>query len=131
MIAAQLASQVSSAERRRILSSRAPELGAYGLVLRGQDLLFRYRREANAHARNLFEEAAALDPDYGRVYAGMSHTLYLAWRYGWADKEEACLDRAVAMAVKRSSGTGSMRAAMRNSAARGSIRSAMPNGSAL
>ena len=100
MIAAQLASQVSSAERRRILSSRAPELGAYGLVLRGQDLLFRYRREANAHARNLFEEAAALDPDYGRVYAGMSHTLYLAWRYGWADKEEACLDRAVALAVE-------------------------------
>ncbi len=100
MIAARLASQVSSAERRRILSSRAPELGAYGLVLRGQDLLFRYRREANAHARHLFEAAEALDPDYGRVYSGMSHSLYLAWRYGWADKEEACLDRAVAMAVE-------------------------------
>jgi TolB-like protein/Flp pilus assembly protein TadD len=97
-IAAMLAGQLSAAERRRILAGRVPEVGAYGLVLRGQDLMIQFRRETNAHARHLFEEAAKLDPEYGRVYAGMSHSFNLAWRYGWADRPEASLDRAVALA---------------------------------
>jgi adenylate cyclase len=100
MIAARLASQVSEAERRRILTARDPDVDAYGLVLRGQDLMVRFRQDSNSHARHLFEEAAALDPGYGRVYSGMSHSFYLAWRYGWADEKELCLDRAVNLAIE-------------------------------
>jgi adenylate cyclase len=98
MIAARLASQLSAAERHRILTSRVPELGAYGLVLRGQDLMTQFRRETNVHARHLFEQAGRLDPEYGRLYAGMSHSFNLAWRYGWEERPEACLSEAVALA---------------------------------
>lgn len=98
MIASRLAVQISAAEQRRILSENPPELPAYGLVLRGQDLSLRYRREANLHARRLFEYAAEIDPDYGRCYAGMSRTFNLAWRYHWTPDPDAALDKAVDLA---------------------------------
>jgi adenylate cyclase len=97
-IAARLAIQISSAERRRMNLLQVPDLRAYGLVLRGHDLSLRFRKEANLHARRLFEQAAETDLDYGRSYAGISRTFNLAWRYHWADDPEACLNRAVELA---------------------------------
>jgi adenylate cyclase len=98
MIAARLAVQISAAEQRRLLAQQPPELRAYGLVLRGQDLSLRYRQEANLHARRLFEHAAEIDPDYGRCYAGMSRTFNFAWRYRWTPDPTAALDKAVDLA---------------------------------
>ena len=98
MIAARLAVQISAAEQRRFLAENPPELRAYGLILRGQDLSLRYRKEANLHARRLFEHAAEIDPDYGRCYAGMSRTFNLAWRYHWTPDPPAALDKAVDLA---------------------------------
>lgn len=97
-IAARLASQLSAAERRRILAAREPKIGAYGLVLRGQELLLRYRRATNAHARRLFEEASALDSDYGRTYAGLARTFSEDWRYRWTDQSSHGLDQAILLA---------------------------------
>jgi adenylate cyclase len=98
MIAARLAVQISAAEQRRLLAENPPELRAYGLILRGQDLSLRCRQEANLHARRLFEHAAEIDPDYGRCYAGMSRTFNLAWRYHWTPDPPAALDQAVDLA---------------------------------
>ncbi|MGH6900422.1 MAG: adenylate/guanylate cyclase domain-containing protein [Geminicoccaceae bacterium] len=98
MIAARLAVQISAAEQRRLLAEQPPELRAYGLILRGQDLSLRFRQESNLHARRLFEHAAEIDPDYGRCYAGMSRTFNLAWRYHWTPKPELALDKAVDLA---------------------------------
>jgi adenylate cyclase len=98
MIAARLALQISAAEQRRLLAEAPPDLRAYGLILRGQDLSLHFRKEANLHARRLFEHAAEIDPDYGRCYAGMSRTFNLAWRYHWTPKPELALDKAVDLA---------------------------------
>lgn len=100
MIAARLVVQIGAAEQRRLLAEHPPELRAYGLILRGQDLSLRYRREANSHARRLFEHAAEIDPRYGRCYAGMSRTFNLAWRYRWIPDPEAALDKALDLAMK-------------------------------
>ena len=97
-LAAGLAVRISEAERRLLERQTVPELRAYGLVLRGQHLVFRYRRESVLHARRLFERAIAVDPDYGRAYAGMSRTYNLVWRYRWDADPEACLERAVELA---------------------------------
>ena len=59
VIAARLAVQIDAAEQRRLLSEAPPDLRAYGLILRGQQLSLLVAREANLHARRLFEEAAA------------------------------------------------------------------------
>ena len=98
MIAARLAVQISAAEQRRLLAEHPPDLRAYGLILRGQDLSLRFRQEANLHARRLFEHAAEIDPDYGRCYAGLSRTFNLAWRYHWTPEPEVALDKAVDLA---------------------------------
>jgi adenylate cyclase len=98
IIAARLAVQITAAEQRRLVSEHPPDLQAYGLVLRGQDLGLQFRKEANLHARRLFEQAAEIDPDYGRCYAGLSRTFNLAWRYRWARSPDAALDRAVELA---------------------------------
>jgi len=98
VIAARCASQVAAAERRRISSLPPSDLRAYGLVLRGQELGIQFRREANLHARRLFEEAAHFDPSYSRSYAGMSRTFNLAWRYRWTDAPDSALDKAVELA---------------------------------
>lgn len=100
LIAARLAIQVSAAEGRRLANANPPHIRAYGLIIRGQDLYYRYRRESNLHARRLFEQAATIDPYYGRSYAGISRTFNLAWRYRWTDSPEEALDNAVDLALK-------------------------------
>lgn len=100
VIASQLSIQIAAAERRRMQSFAPAELRAYGLVLRGHDLSLQYRRDANLHARRLFEEATAMDPGFARSYAGMSRTFNFAWRYRWADSPEIALDRAVELALE-------------------------------
>jgi adenylate cyclase len=99
IIAARLALQVSAAERRRALAAHAPDLRAYGLILRGQHLSFQFKKEANLYARRLFEHAVEVDPRYGRSYAGLSRTFNFAWRYRWAEAPEAALDKAVELAL--------------------------------
>jgi TolB-like protein len=99
MVAGRLAVQISAAEQRRI-AENPPELPAYGLVLRGQELSLQYRSQANLHARRLFEQAAAIDPGYGRSYAGMSRTFNIAWQYRWPPEPKAALDTACELALE-------------------------------
>jgi TolB-like protein/Flp pilus assembly protein TadD len=98
VIAARLAVQIDAAERRRLSETEPPNLQAYGLILRGQHLSFQFRKEANAHARRLFEQAAEFDPGYGRCYAAMSRTCNFDWRYAWSESPNASLDQAVELA---------------------------------
>ncbi len=103
LITARLAIQISAAEGRRQASANTPDIRAYGLIVRGSDLNYRYKREANLHARRLFERAATIDPNYGRSYAGISRTFNLAWRYRWTESPEEALDQAVELAAKATS----------------------------
>lgn len=93
-VASRLAVQIDLAQLRR--ESRDPhDMRAYGLVLRGQQLIMGFTREANAHARRLFEEALEVAPDFGRAYGALSRTHNLDWRYEWSPTPEASLDAAV------------------------------------
>lgn len=98
MVSARVALQIDAQERRRLAAQTHPALYAYGLVLRGQDSGLRFLRDANLHARRLFEEARSLDPGYGRSHAAMSRTFNLEWRYNWSGDPDAALDRALALA---------------------------------
>ena len=96
--ASRLAVQIDAAERRRFAAQAYPSLDAYGLILRGQDLSFRFRPDSNSHARRLFEQARDLDPHYGRSYAAISRTFNVEWRYNWAKDPEAALTEALTLA---------------------------------
>jgi adenylate cyclase len=105
-VAARLAVHVSATERRRLLTAHMPPMSAYAFHLRGQDLLLRYRAESNSHARRMFEEAVSFDPTWGRLYAGLSRTFNLAWRYRWDANAAECLDRAQKLALEAVSRDG-------------------------
>jgi adenylate cyclase len=96
-VASRLAVQIDLAERRQE-SYYPSDMRAYGLVLRGRHLITRFTKEANAHARRLFEEAIAIAPDYGRAYSAMSRTHNLDWRYSWSPEPDLSLDTAVDLA---------------------------------
>ena len=73
---------------------------AYGLVLRGQELLLLHERGANSVARQHYERAVELDPAYARAYAAISRTLNFDWRYSWSSEAGGSLDRALDFANK-------------------------------
>ncbi len=68
---------------------RAPtnNLEAYDYWLRGVESLLRAlyerKKEANAQARQMFEKAIELDPQYAGAYAGLGFSYFLDWFYQW------------------------------------------------
>ena len=96
--ASRLAVHIDMAERRRLMSQNHPNIHAYGMMLRGQDLSFRFRPESNWHARRLYEQARSLDPRYARSYAALSRTFNVEWRYAWTNDPEAALNEALKLA---------------------------------
>lgn len=96
--ASRLAVHIEHAEKRRLQTQHHPNVHAYGLILRGQELDSRFRPDSNAHARRLFEQARAIDPQYGRSYAAISRTFNVEWRYHWARDPESALSEALKLA---------------------------------
>ena len=93
-VAARLSVQIDFAERRQ--ESPCPrDMRAYGLLVRGQHLILRFTKEANAHARRLFDEAIELAPEYSRAYSAISRTHNLDWRYSWSAAPDESLETAI------------------------------------
>ena len=84
---------LSSADREAAYRLSTPSLDAYDCYLRGRSYYFRYDRRSIGYARELFEQAIALDPAYGRAYAGISDCS--AWLYQNAGRNQPDLERAV------------------------------------
>ena len=98
MVVAGTAVQIDAAERKRALITPPNLLEAYSLSLKGQQHIFRYRREDNAVAQELYSTANELDSDYARAAAGISRSLNVGWRYNWIDDAEHPLDKALEFA---------------------------------
>jgi TolB-like protein/class 3 adenylate cyclase len=96
-VAARLSVQIDFAERRQE-SAYPRDMRAHGLLLRGQRSILRFTKEANWHARRLFEEAIDLAPEYSRAYSAMSRTHNLDWRYSWSPVPNRSLEEAIAFA---------------------------------
>jgi len=96
-VASRLAVQIDFAESRR--EAQFPrDMRAHGLVLRGHHLMLQFSKEANSHARRLFEEAIDVSPDYGRAFSEMSRGYNLDWRYSWTPSPDGSLDKALELA---------------------------------
>ena len=84
---------LSSADREAILRLSTENLDAYDCYLRGRSYFFKFDKRGIGYARELFEQAIAIDPSYGRAYAGISDcSIYL---YQNAGRDPADLERAV------------------------------------
>ena len=99
-ISGALALRVTSLELARSAAKPPSNLEAYDLVLRGRALLSRATRSGNAQARDLFERAIALDPNYAPAYVGLGLVNLLASNAGWTEDPVEARERAEKLAQK-------------------------------
>ena len=89
--------QLTLREQGYLVRKTTDNLEAYDTFLRGIEAFNRYTQEANAQARQLFEQAIELDPQYAEAYAGLSRTFSVDWIYQWSQDPQT-LERAFVLA---------------------------------
>jgi adenylate cyclase len=99
-IAGMLAANLTRVEQERAFKKPTENLSAYDLVLRGRERLSRPQRRSNREARELFEQAVALDPDYADAYAWLGRAYYEMVSNGWTEFPARTLDRVEEFAQK-------------------------------
>ena len=99
-ISGALALRVTGLELARSAAKPPNNLEAYDLVLRGRALLSRVTRSTNAQARDFFERAIALDPNYAPAYVGLGLVNLLASNAGWTEDPVEARERAEKLAQK-------------------------------
>jgi adenylate cyclase len=95
-----LAVRLTNIEQARIATKPPTSLQAYDLVLRGRDLLSRLTRTATSNARDMFERAIELDPNYAPAYVGLGRVDLVAVHLGWTPDPAGTLRRAEGHARK-------------------------------
>ena len=85
---------LTDSERERLTHKDTENLEAYDFLLRGKDLYLRFTREANDQARQMFEQAVALDPNFVPAYAELARVYIQARNHGWSESLVESLKRA-------------------------------------
>jgi adenylate cyclase len=96
-IVATVAGRLEDAEISTAIAKRTKSLPAYDCLLRGIQHLRGYGPDDNRHARELFEQAVALDPRYALAHAYLALSLLVENRYGGAS--DAIKQRALDIAT--------------------------------
>jgi adenylate cyclase len=101
-IVARLQVEVLAAEVVRVRRVPTENLTAYDFYLRGWEKAVRAyvetNRETNTQARQLFEQAIALDPQYALAYTGLGMTHFQDWYLRWSSDLVQSMQRAMALA---------------------------------
>jgi TolB-like protein len=97
-VASALALSIDEARLGRARREPLSDLQVYDCWLRGMDALRRGTAADDAQARELFERALELDPDYARAHAGVSLSHFnewscQAWEH-WDEKERLAFEAA-------------------------------------
>jgi class 3 adenylate cyclase/TolB-like protein/Flp pilus assembly protein TadD len=85
-------------EEERVLAKPTGSLAAYELVLRGREVLANATHEKNDEARELFQHAIDLDPNYAAAYAALGGSHFEAVVSGWTEFRDEELERAETLA---------------------------------
>jgi serine/threonine protein kinase/Flp pilus assembly protein TadD len=85
---------LSDDEKRAIEQVHTPNVEAYGFYLRGRQYFHQHRRKSHEYARQMFERAIELDPEYALAHAGIADCCSFLYQY--FDASPANLKRAEA-----------------------------------
>src|SRR5262249_18150439 len=91
--------QLTLEEQGVIARKHTTNLDAYDAFLRGLEHFERATKESNTQARQMYEKAIALDPQYAEAYACLSLTYYLEYVWRWSTDPQT-LERAFELAQK-------------------------------
>src|SRR5712692_1483059 len=89
--------QLSVQEQGYSVRKHTDNLEAYDAFLRGVEYFWRLTKEANAQARQMFEKAVALDPQYAEAYAWLGAAYWREWGLRWSTDPQT-LERAFELA---------------------------------
>jgi adenylate cyclase len=95
-----LAVRLTPKEREHMVQKYTDNVEAWEYFLRGAELYRRYTKEDNAQARELFEKAISLDPQFARAYANLAATHRQDWTYEWTADLPAAEQRAFELAQR-------------------------------
>ncbi|HEV8711751.1 MAG TPA: adenylate/guanylate cyclase domain-containing protein [Candidatus Binatia bacterium] len=76
--------QLTLWEQGFLVRKSTDNLEAYDTFLRGVEYVYRTTQEANAQARQMYEKALELDPQYAAAYAALGWTYFLDWFMQWS-----------------------------------------------
>jgi non-specific serine/threonine protein kinase len=91
-IARELRVRLTEQEKRAIGKAPTTNVEAYDYYLKGRQFIHQFRRKGFEFARQMFERAIEVDPEFARAYAGISDCCALLYRY-W-DSSDDNLERA-------------------------------------
>jgi adenylate cyclase len=100
LIVGSLASGYGGRLRKAWQRRGSERLEAFDCFMRGMDLFDNFTKEDTDRARELFEEAIRLDPNYGKAYAKLAWTHILYAGLGWSDNHEDSMARGKAAAIR-------------------------------
>lgn len=97
-IAANLEVRISQNEAQAARARPPAELDCWSAYHLGVDRMFRFNRSDNAMAAQLFEQALAKDPEFGRALGGLSFTRFQDAFLQYSPSPQACAEEARALA---------------------------------
>ena len=90
-----LGGKLARAEVARLSGKNPNSFTAYDYLMRGWYEWHKFTREGNAAARDLFELARKIDPNYARAYAGLAWAYADDYDYEWTDDYDKTLKLAL------------------------------------
>jgi len=92
--------KLTSGEQARVWGTGTKNLKAYLKLLQAAEQFFLWNKEANVRAKQLLEEAIALDPEYGVAYGFLGSCHLFDAIYGWSKSPSKSIKRAFELAQK-------------------------------
>src|SRR5439155_4431640 len=89
--------QLTLQEQGYTVRKRTDNLEAYDYFLRGVAYFWRFTPQTNARARQMFEKAIELDPQYAEAYAWLGWTYHAERTFGWSADPQT-MERELALA---------------------------------
>jgi adenylate cyclase len=94
-----LAVKLTQGEEDRLTRRDTDNIDAYDHTLRGLDHYYRFSKDSNLQARDMFAKAIDLDPGYALAYSRLGWTHLREWSLGWSQDVQS-LERARELAQK-------------------------------
>jgi len=89
---------LTEGEKKQIEKARAVDVKAYDYYLRGRQYFHHFRRKSLEYARQMFNRAIEIEPEYARAYAGVADACSLLYTY--FDARESNLRQADSASLK-------------------------------
>ena len=95
-----LAVKVNQSERAMAMRKSTGNLEAYDYYLQAYHHLYQRTLDSNINARQLFQKAIALDPNYAAAYVGLAQARERAVNFGYTEFPNVVLQEALDLAKK-------------------------------